>query len=72
MQSLDNYNKTMENYKANYPVFYNQLIAAMQETGKVTKSTGFKMFLGEYKFYLIAIGAGIGVIVYLLLLLFTR
>ncbi len=72
MQSLEQYNQTMNNYKTNYPEFYNQLIKAMNLSNKVDKSTEFKMFLKEYKWYLTIIAIGIGVIIYLLTLLFNK
>lgn len=72
LQSLASYNQAMENYKANYPVFYNQLVAAMQASSKPAASSKFKEFVLEYRFYLIAIGVGIAVIIYLLFLVMTR
>ena len=72
LQSLASYNQAMENYKTNYPAFYNQLVAAMQESSKPAASSKLKEFFREYRFYLIAIGAGIAVIIYLLFLVMTR
>ena len=72
MDSLSDYNRTLEGYKSSNPVFYNQLINAMKDEGKISSSTSFKMFVNDYKFYLIAISFGIGIIIYLLFLLFSR
>lgn len=72
MRSLDEYNKAMNNYKDNYPDFYAQLVNAMQESGKQATGGKFKDFLKTYKYYLIAIGAGVGVIIYLLFILMAR
>ena len=69
LRSYEEYKKQMEYYRTNYPEFYQKLIIAMKEGSRVESSTKFKMFLSEYKWYLIAIGVGIGVIIYLLYLL---
>lgn len=72
LQSLSAYNQSMENYKNNYPAFYNQLIVALQDSVKPAASSKFKEFFSEYKFYLIAICVGIVVIIYLLFLVMSR
>jgi hypothetical protein len=72
MQSLDKYNESMKYYETNYPEFHKQLVVAMQESTKRPSGAKFKDFARDYKWYLIAIGAGVGVIIYLLYLLMTR
>lgn len=71
-QSLEQYNAAMNNYKTNYPQFYQQLINAMKESGKQSTKNKFKDFVSTYKWYLVAIGVGIVVIIVLLLMLFSR
>jgi hypothetical protein len=70
-RSADEYNRAMNNYKTNYPAFYNQLVQAMGLVPK-TKESKFQGVPGDYKWYLIAITGGIGVIIYLLFLLMAR
>jgi len=71
-QSMEKYNEAMKGYQENYPDFYNQLLAAMKEASTQDTSTKFKDFIKLYKFYLVAIGVGIGIIVYLVSLIFSR
>lgn len=69
---MEQYNQAMENYKTNYPQFYQQLVTAMKEGQKEPASSKLKDFLKEYKFYLAAIGGGVVVIIILLFLLLAR
>lgn len=69
MKSLEEYNQAMANYKENYPDFYQQLVQAMETGGKQSTQGKLKDFAITYKWYLLAIGIGIGVIIYLLYLL---
>jgi spore germination protein YaaH len=70
LRSMDDYNRTMENYRTNYPDFYNQLMQAMEaQTATPTKAGQLKDFFFKYKWYLITIFGGVAVIVILLFLL---
>ena len=71
-QSMEKYNEAMKGYQENYPDFYNQLLAAMKESSTQATSTKFKDFVKLYKWYLLAIGVGIGIIVYLVMLILSR
>lgn len=70
LRSMDEYNRMMESYRVNYPDFYNQLVQAMQaQTMPPTTVEKLKDFAFNYKWYLITIGIGVGVIIFLLTLL---
>lgn len=70
MKSQEEYNQAMANYKQNYPDFYKQLVQAMEAGGKQSAKGKLRDFVITYKWYLLAIGIGVGVIIFLLFLLF--
>ena len=72
MRSLDDYNKAMAMYRDTYPSFYAQLVAAMETSSKQASTGKLKDFALTYKWYLLAISIGIGVIIYLLYVLMVR